>query len=247
MAQPGSTEPIEVVLTTLAQTSVDAPTVDTRLNWWDTLTGSGPIGAATLLILVMFSVVSWAIIVHKYFQLRKAARETDAFLTAFWEAKRLDQVYQDSERYANSPVCQMFRAGYLELARLKKRAPEDDFGIENVERSLRRTQNTEVTALESLTPFLATVGSTGPFIGLFGTVWGIMKAFREIGIAGSANLATVAPGISEALIATAAGLAAAIPAVIAYNAFVSRIRVVETEMETFSSDFLNLVKRHYLK
>jgi biopolymer transport protein TolQ len=98
-----------------------------------------------------------------------------------------------------------------------------------------------------LTSFLATVGSTAPFIGLFGTVWGIMKAFRDIGRMGSANLATVAPGISEALIATAVGLAAAIPAVIAYNFFLSRIRVLTTEMETFSSDFLNIVKRHFFR
>ena len=151
--------------------------------------------------------------------------------------------------YLKSPVAQVFRSGYVELARLKKRSGDDDLGggIENVERALRRSANAESTAMESMTAFLATVGSTAPFIGLFGTVWGIMKAFQDIGRMGSANLATVAPGISEALIATAAGLAAAIPAVIAYNFFLARIRVLEGEMEAFSSDFLNIVKRHFFR
>ncbi len=248
MAQPGSSEPIEVVLTSLAQIT-EAQTPSAAPTLWATLTHSGPIGLASLLLLVFFSVVSWAIIIHKWVQVRRATKESDRFLTAFWEARRLDQVYQDSQRFSHSPICQVFRAGYAELTRLKKRTVDDDLGegLENVERALRRTQNTEITALESLTSFLATVGSTAPFIGLFGTVWGIMKAFREIGVAGSANLATVAPGISEALVATAAGLAAAIPAVIAFNYFISRIRVVQSEMDTFSSDFLNIVKRHYLK
>jgi biopolymer transport protein TolQ len=148
-------------------------------------------------------------------------------------------------------VSQTFRAGYIELARLKKTSGEDQTmlggGIENVERALRRAQNSESTALLALTPFLATVGSTSPFIGLFGTVWGVMKAFNDIGRMGSANLATVAPGISEALIATAVGLLAAIPAVIAYNYFLSSIKNLESEMDSFSSDFLNIVKRHFFR
>jgi biopolymer transport protein TolQ len=118
-------------------------------------------------------------------------------------------------------------------------------GIENIERALRRASTTEMTELERLVPFLATVGSTSPFIGLFGTVIGIMKSFAEIGAKGSANLATVAPGIAEALIATAAGLLAAIPAVIAYNFFGARIKVLGVEMENFSADFMNIVRRHF--
>ena len=226
------------------------PAAFAELEVWETLTHSGPVSFAALLLLILFSVTSWAIIVHKFFFLRRAARATDRFLTAFWEAKRLDQMYQQSDAHVKSPIAQVFRSGYIELARLKKRSGDEDSlggGIENVERSLRRSMNTETTALESMTSFLATVGSTAPFIGLFGTVWGIMKAFQDIGRMGSANLATVAPGISEALIATAAGLAAAIPAVIAYNYFLSRIRVLTSEMETFSSDFLNIVKRHFFK
>lgn len=246
MANSGS----DVVYATLIAQSEQASSV-AQTDWWEIITHSGPIGFGALLLLVVFSVTSWGIIVQKALYLRRASRSSDAFLSAFWEAKRLDQMYQQSDKYSNSPVCQVFRSGYVELARLKRRSGEKEEGlgggIENVERALRRSQNAEVTALESLTPFLATVGSTAPFIGLFGTVWGIMKAFQDIGRMGSANLATVAPGISEALIATAAGLAAAIPAVIAYNFFVSKIRVLESEMDAFGSDFLNIVKRHFFR
>lgn len=248
-------EVVLVAVTTLenltAQTTAVTPVGSMQPDQlWEVITHSGPIGFAALATLVLFSIVSWGIILQKAFYLRRAAQVSERFLAAFWEAKRLDQMFQQSERFDRSPICQVFRSGYIELARLKKRSGEHDDlggGIENVERALRRSQNAEVTALESLTPFLATVGSTGPFIGLFGTVWGIMKAFQDIGKMGAANLATVAPGISEALIATAAGLAAAIPAVIAYNYFMSRIRVLETEMDAFSADFLNIVKRHFFR
>ncbi|HJL42680.1 MAG TPA: protein TolQ [Myxococcales bacterium LLY-WYZ-16_1] len=249
MASGGDPAP-GVVWTISSQTEAAAvPAGPPPGDFMQGLTEAGPIGWATFGILVVFSVVSWAIIVFKAIQLLRATRRSEAFLSAFWDAKRLDQMYKDSEAFGISPVCQVFRAGYVELARLKKRASEDDLGggIENVERALRRSQASEVTALERHTTFLATVGSTSPFIGLFGTVWGIMKSFREIGLAGSANLATVAPGISEALVATAAGLAAAIPAVIAYNYIGARVRVLESEMDAFSSDFLNIVKRHYFR
>ncbi len=245
---------IDVSLTTLeALAGQSGPSTNGEpaldLSWLDSITHSGPVGIATLAILLIFSVVSWAIIVQKSLYLRRARVESERFLNAFWEAKRLDEMYQESDVYLRSPVAQVFRSGYVELARLKKRSGEDDIGggIENVERALRRSASAEATAMESMTPFLATVGSTGPFIGLFGTVWGIMKSFHEIGQQGSANLATVAPGISEALIATAAGLAAAIPAVIAYNFFLARIRILEGEMDSFSADFLNIVKRHFFK
>jgi biopolymer transport protein TolQ len=120
-------------------------------------------------------------------------------------------------------------------------------GIENIKRTLRRAINTEMTRLTQMVPFLATTGNTTPFIGLFGTVWGIMNSFRSIGLKGSANLAVVAPGISEALIATAAGLAVAIPAVIAFNYFNQKIRVIESELQSFSADFLNIVERDILR
>ena len=220
-----------------------------ELSFWDTITSSGPISFSMLVLLLVFSIVSWGIIFFKALALRRAGRQSSRFLDAFWESGRLDDMFQRADTFKGSPIAHMFRAAYIELARLKKKGTKDLLGgeIENVERALRRSQIDETTALESLTSFLATVGSTGPFIGLFGTVWGIMKAFQEIGRMGSANLATVAPGISEALIATAAGLAAAIPAVMAYNFFLARIRVLESEMESFSSDFLNIVRRHFLR
>ena len=120
-------------------------------------------------------------------------------------------------------------------------------GIDNVKRALRRAINTEMTRMTQMVPFLATTGNTTPFIGLFGTVWGIMNSFHGIGLRGSASLAVVAPGISEALVATAAGLAAAIPAVIAFNHFMNKIRIVETELHSFSADFLNIIERDILR
>ena len=152
-----------------------------------------------------------------------------------------------------SPVSEVFRAGYTELAKLQKRRQENPEGtgdelmgdIESVQRALDRARTTAITDMESRVPLLGTTASAGPFIGLFGTVWGIMNSFRNIGAKGAANLATVAPGIAEALVATAIGLMAAIPAVMAYNYFSRRIRVLSAEMETFSSDFLNIVRRRF--
>lgn len=234
-----------------AQTAAETPAAqkDTFTELMGTLIKL-PGAEVALIFLVLASVVSWAIIIYKAWIIRTAESQSEGFLDAFWQAKRLDGIYQQSELLQRSPVAQVFRAGYIELARLKKQSTEDTLagtGSENVERALRRARNSELTTLESLTSFLATVGSTAPFVGLFGTVWGIMKAFNDIGRMGSANLATVAPGISEALVATAVGLGAAIPAVIAYNYFLSKIRVLDTEMESFTSDFLNIVRRHFFK
>jgi biopolymer transport protein TolQ len=218
-----------------------------------TLTHGGPLGILVMLLLVAFSVASWAIIVVKFLALRAAQKSSIEFLEHFWQSKRLDEIFTRSEQMPSSPVAQVFRAGYQELVKVKQREAaqaekgRDQIGggIENVERALRRAALAELTELERLIPFLATVGSTSPFIGLFGTVVGIMKSFEEIGRKGSATLATVGPGISEALIATAAGLLAAIPAVIAFNAYTNRIKVLGAEMESFSSDFMNIVRRHF--
>jgi biopolymer transport protein TolQ len=214
----------------------------------------------TVLILILLSVVSWMIIGYKGIALMAAQRASGRFLEAFWGAKRLDAVYQAAEGLKRSPVAQVFRAGYIELAKLQKaKATEGGGGasgeralaelgdLESIERALGRAAGTEVTHLETFVPFLATTGSAAPFIGLFGTVLGIMKSFRDIGGMGSASLVVVGPGIAEALITTAIGLVAAVPAVMAYNYFVRRIRVLSSEMESFSSDFLNIVKRHFLK
>ncbi|MCB9526614.1 MAG: protein TolQ [Myxococcales bacterium] len=212
-----------------------------------------PVVKGVLLVLVVMSLVSWYIIVYKAAYLRRAAGETSLFLETFWQSKRLDEIYQASEELKRSPVSQVFRAGYIELTKLKSGGTGVDGDtmhtqlndIENIERALRRAQSAEVVHLEALTPFLATTASAAPFVGLFGTVWGIMSSFLNIAKEGNATLMTVAPGIAEALIATAIGLVAAIPAVMAFNFFVNKIRVLEADMENFGNDFLNIVKRHF--
>ena len=225
------------------------------LNYWEMITHGGPIVTGVLLILVLSSLGSWTIIFRKMLHLRSAQRESVRFLETFWRSKRLDSIYASTEDMPLSPVAQVFRAGYVELSKVTKppdqgeeAAMHDQLGgFENVERALARAANAELTALETQIPFLGTTAAAAPFVGLFGTVWGIMGAFRDIYAAGNANLATVARPISEALIATAVGLFAAIPALVAYNAFNSRIRVLDNEMRNFSSDFLNIIKRHIFK
>ena len=217
--------------------------------------GSGLVVMSVLLLLIAASVISWAIILKKWLALRRAQDQSIRFLETFWQSKRLDAIYQAAESLGASPISQVFRAGYVELSKVTAKAKKEGRdeaamsealgGIENVERALKRAAATEVTTLEAYVPFLGTTASAAPFVGLFGTVWGIMRAFHDIYQAGNANLATVAKPISEALIATAFGLFAAIPAVVFYNYFVSKIRVLDIEMTNFSSDFLNIVRRHF--
>ncbi len=229
-----------------------APGAGKELDLFQLVLSSGGVVLFVLFLLIAFFVVTTFVIGYKLFQLQRAAAESGAFLDTFYQSKRLDEVYERAKQLPRSPVAALFRAGYLELKRLTKQSDgsqdrDVEGDLENIERSLRRSSIAEMTVLEGLTPFLATVGSSAPFVGLFGTVWGIMDAFRNIGSKGSANLSTVAPGIAEALIATAIGLVAAIPAVMAYNYFARRIKVLVNEMDTFSNDFLNLVKRTYLR
>jgi biopolymer transport protein TolQ len=214
-----------------------------------------PVVVIVLVLLIGMSAACWGIIYFKWRAIRRAQEQSIEFLEAFWSSKRLDAIYQASDNLQNSPISQVFRAGYVELSKLKKTQAEGEStgamydamgGIENVQRSLRRASLAELTSMESLVPFLATTGSSAPFIGLFGTVVGIMKSFVEIK-PGAATLDSVGPGIAHALIATAVGLFAAIPAVMAYNYFVRRVKVLYSEMDNFSSDFLNIVKRHFLK
>lgn len=224
---------------------------DAGLNYLEIATNSGPVGIAVLGLLLGASAVSWAIIVKKALQLRRAREQSVKFLETFWQSKRLDAIYQAAESLGASPLSHVFRAGYVELSKVTAQKKEEPAalwelgGIENVERALKRAAASEVTALERQVPFLGTTASAAPFVGLFGTVWGIMAAFHDIYRMGNANLATVAKPISEALIATAVGLFAAIPAVVAYNFFISKIRVLDIEMTNFSNDFLNIVRRHF--
>ena len=202
-----------------------------------------------LLVLVGMSAMCWVIIFNKAKLLRNAAKNTEIFLELFWKSQRLDQVYDQANRMEHSPVAAVFQAGYIELSKLTKAKQGESTGLldgeENLSRALRKAARVERNNLERMTTFLATTGSTAPFIGLFGTVWGILLAFQKIGATGQASLAVVGPDIAHALIATAIGLAAAIPAVMAYNYFNRRINVLEDEMGNFSSDFLNIVKRHF--
>jgi biopolymer transport protein TolQ len=222
---------------------------------------AGPMVRFVLLLLLFFSVASWAIIFAKYRSIKRARKESAHFIELFWNSRDLSEAFSASKRLRYSPISKVFRVAYVELKKVNRSQSSSTgdevvdeaslsqkmVAVDNIKRALRRAVNMELTGLGKALPFLATTGNTTPFIGLFGTVWGIMNAFRGIGLRGSANLATVAPGISEALIATAAGLAAAIPAVVAYNYFTSKVRVLESEMHNFSADFLNLIEREVIR
>ena len=226
---------------------------EARLDILNLILNASPVVKGVLGLLILMSAASWFVIGSKTIFLSNAASRSAKFQDAFWKTGRLDEIWRISEASPPSPVSEVFRAGYTELAKLQKRrqeapeaASEELLGdIESVQRALDRARTTAITEMESRVPLLGTTASAGPFIGLFGTVWGIMNSFRNIGAKGAANLATVAPGIAEALVATAIGLMAAIPAVMAYNFFSRRIRVLSAEMETFSSDFLNIVRRRF--
>lgn len=210
---------------------------------------AGPVGKLVLLLLFGFSIVSWALIAHKAWQFSRVRRQTLSFVKVFRDTRRSGAVLGAAKNLRESPLAQMYAAAYPEFSVFdvtERAAHGEGFEperLEAVHRSLRRTAAIETSRLERHLPFLATTASSTPFIGLFGTVWGVMTAFHGIGKEGSAGLAVVAPGISEALIATAAGLAAAIPAVIAYNYFVSRVRSWGAEMDGFTLDFLNVLSR----
>ncbi len=249
-------EPLNIIGAVLAQAGGSAPATAPspviEYTFWSAVANAGLAEKLIMLILVGFSVVSWAIIAYKVRNVRRAYHESETFLDLFWSSKRLDAIYQRSEALSQSPLSQVFRAGYVELAKLKKVEKKDgdeadtDLGdLESIERSMRRASAAELTTMEALIPFLATCGSSTPFIGLLGTVLGIITSFQDIGTMGSADLRVVAPGVGGALVATAFGLFAAIPAVIAYNYFQSKIRILDIEMQNFSSDFLNIIKRHF--
>ncbi len=237
----------------LADAAVLPPAATGGINYWHVVTGGGPVEVSVLALLFAASIASWAIIVRKWLHLKAAERQSASFLETFWNARRLDAIYSEAEALPLSPISQVFRAGYVELSKVTETDTAEDSmsqqlgGMENVERALKRATNAELGHLEETVPFLATTAAAAPFVGLFGTVWGIMGAFHDISAAGNASLVTVGAPISQALIATAVGLFAAIPAVVAYNFFSARIRTLENEMTNFGADFLNIVKRHFLK
>jgi biopolymer transport protein TolQ len=241
------------------QSAAAAQPAAPKLDPWELVMHASAAVTVVLVLLVVMSVVCWFIIGAKVVRLSQAARESERFLDQFWnpelgnawDVQRLETLYAALGQVRGAPIANVFHAGYVELAKVlgSGAAPgQRHYGgdIDNVERALRRAAASEVTGLENMVPFLATTGSTAPFVGLFGTVWGIMNSFIGIGSQKSASLDVVAPGIAEALIATAIGLAAAIPAVMAYNYFVRRIAVLQGEMEAFANDYLNIVRRHFL-
>ena len=229
-----------------------------QLSISDMILHAGPMGQAVMITLLLFSLVSWSIIFMKIKLFKKAESETDKFMEAFWSSTTLNDADDSAKRFTLSPEAAVFTAGFNELQKINKIRNSKDSNsdneplemqlatMDNLKRAIRKAESQEVTDLGRSLSFLATTGSAAPFIGLFGTVWGIMASFHDIGQRGSASLAVVAPGISEALVATAAGLAVAIPAVIAYNYFANRLGEIENEMQNFSTDFLNLVERDLL-
>lgn len=215
------------------------------------IVNAGPMVKFVLVVLLVFSILSWAIIFYKYLSFRRMDKESRAFLKLFWEKRQFAPVLEACKNYKLTPFARLFLAGYGAFTNIKRLEEDNPYpemgGMDGIQRALRKTLTVEMGQMERALQFLATTGNTTPFIGLFGTVWGIMNSFRSIGVKGTANLAVVAPGISEALIATAMGLAAAIPAVVAYNHYVTRINRLNSDMENFIVDFLNIVERHLLK
>lgn len=203
---------------------------------------TGPVAQVVLLILLAFSLVSWAIILSRWSVLRRARVQSGRFLRAFRRAQRLQDVNAVSEQFRPSPLVGVFSSGFREF----ERQVGSSGGLRNplaVQRAMQIASSEEMTRFERNMPWLAITGAVTPFIGLFGTVWGIIDAFHGLGTSGAATLRAVAPGISEALITTAAGLAAAIPAVIAYNLIGGSIREFAARCDDFSLEMLNAVER----
>ncbi len=229
-----------------------------QLSITDMILHAGPVGQLVMLTLLLFSIASWSIIFMKARLFRKVARETNEFLEEFWTSSNLSEANSITSEFPYCPEATVFTAGYSELQKINRiRSRKDNVDesetldmqlatMDNLKRAIRKAESQEISRLGKTLPFLATTGSATPFIGLFGTVWGIMASFHDIGVRGSASLAVVAPGISEALVATAAGLAVAIPAVIFYNHYSSKLADIDTDIQNFSTDLLNLVERDLL-
>ncbi|HEX2062195.1 MAG TPA: MotA/TolQ/ExbB proton channel family protein [Thermoanaerobaculia bacterium] len=218
------------------------------MELWTSFQQAGWVGKSVLAVLLVFSVVSWAVMFAVWQRFRRSERSSRRFMPIFRKAKRLADVQSALGALAHSSLVGLFRAGYAEI---EAQIAHGDGGrqtvrsLDSVERSLIRASRIESARLSRFVPFLATTAAATPFIGLFGTVWGIMQAFGDIGATGSTSITAVAPGISEALINTAAGLFAAIPALLAYNHFVQKLRSARGEMEDFTLEFLNLTERNF--
>ncbi len=222
------------------------------------VTHGSPIVQIVLVILLCFSAISWAVILYKIWQFNRSQRQSSTFLEIFRKSSKFSEVQAVCRTLSASPLVGLFQSGYTELNSQLRSGEKAEAGkpapvagrptlksLDAVDRALLRSTTVEMTKLERRVPFLATTASITPFIGLFGTVWGIMTSFQGIGAAGSSSLSVVAPGIAEALVATAAGLFAAIPAVYFYNSFTQRVKQFAAEMDDFSLEFLNISERNF--
>jgi biopolymer transport protein TolQ len=223
------------------------------LSVWALILNAGIIVKGVLLLLIFMSLMSWAIMANKWQLYRRTRRQAESFSSAFWGGSDMDTVLASiPQRYPDSALPNIFQSGYREFMRQRRDESQTQTakkiiaggGLDGIRRALDAAFSREMERLSRHLAFLATVGSTSPFIGLFGTVWGIMNAFQAIGLTQNTSLAAVAPGIAEALITTAFGLVAAIPAVVAYNKFTADLKRMAGNMEQFSSEFLNIVARH---
>jgi len=216
---------------------------------WQLIANTGAVARIVLPILLVFSILSWAIILHKWQSFKSARRDSKEFLKVFRQSKKLSEIRTYSRSLKSSPLPEMFEAGYREIE--NQAVTSENPGkprirsLEAVHRALQIASSSELSRMEQRLTWLATTGAVTPFVGLFGTVWGIIDAFHGLGAAGTASLRSVAPGISEALITTAAGLFAAIPAVIAYNHLVQRVKEFGNLMDDFALEFLNMTERYF--
>jgi biopolymer transport protein TolQ len=250
---------INLFFPTVALAAPGSAKIGVKAGALDGLLNAGPMVQFLVLLMFALSVVSWAIIFAKYRQYNLLCDANDKFSEKFWKATSLERVFERINDDVNSSMARVFKAAFLELRRLADSSLEGTsiggtnesqvrlYGLDNLERTVRKAIDTEIAIAESRLNFLATTGSTAPFIGLLGTVIGIMTSFGHIAASGSASLAVVAPGISEALFSTAVGLFAALPAVAAYNYYVSQVRKIEMELNNFGTDFLNIAKRNFFR
>ncbi len=235
--------------TTLFTAQIGAPQ---RPGLIEVFLQAGPMAWGVAALLILMSLASWAIAIGQWAPMHRAERASGRFLGTFRGSQRFSEVGAAAQRLSASPLVGLFQAGYAEIdSQIKSQRDQQESdqyrlrSLQSLERTLRRAAGSEIRLLAKSTTFLATVAAAGPFIGLFGTVWGIMVAFQDIGVSGSTSLVAVAPGIAEALINTALGLVAAIPALLAYNYFASRLRQFRAELDDFILEFMNLAERNF--
>lgn len=236
----------------LVSQTAAAPEVVNHMSPLELVLAAGPVVKFVMFLLTFGSVVTWGIVFQKVVQFRSARSETKEFSEVFFDSRSFSQISEASGRLLSSPVAAVYRAAHRELMQMLRTSEggkglDQTSDLDNIDRALKRAKAEEVTRLERGTTFLATTASAAPFIGLFGTVWGIMDAFIGLSHTKTSSIQAVAPGIAEALIATAIGLVAAIPAAIAYNYFSQQIRILSRSMDMFAAEFLNIARRQFIK